>query len=494
VVGGAVWVWGVNYNGGIGCRACDGRAGPVRLPGLERVTSLSAFGAHVLAMRDDGAVYSWGGNTRGQLGDGTLIDRDYPVVVLRERGEGTVAANNWFLDLVPALPTQIAADDVPNFLVVASTAANAVVADIRYRAQDVGSSASTFVFAMAPVTAIRGAAKDLDPRFRWKARDARGKAGEIQCGLAQLNALGQLVAVSPDSLRAYVSGVLSAQGQAVNVLNAITPDVKGATFFVGYGPNGNAMLTNGTTRGVVSVPGDVSCKPQSPQTGWWYNAAEGGRGFAIEARGNRLFFAAFHYDAQGRATWNFAGGPTSLDGSLFTGDFSMASGGQTLTGPYRAPGFASAGTMTMAFSDATHGTLVWPGGNTPVERLPFVQNGLTAPPQPGVPEAGWWWNPSESGRGFFLEWQNGWFHIAAFLYDTTGHPVWYLSAYPSPDPLRITGSWWLLANGQAPGAPYRPATRIDENVAPVDIQFSSSTTATMTLPGGTRIPLQRMAF
>lgn len=492
---GSVYAWGVNYNGGIGCRGCDGRAGPVRIAGVERVASLSAFASHVLAMRDDGAVYAWGGNALGHLGDGTLIDRDHPVVVLHEGGTGSVAANDWFLDLVPAAPTQIAADDVPSFLVVASTVASKVVADIKYRAQDVGTTASTFVFAMAPVTAVRGASvKNADPRFAWKARDAAGKAGEVQCALAQLNSQGQLVAVSAASLQAYVTGVLSAQGQAVNILNAITPDVKGATFFVGYGPDGNAMLTNGTTRGVVTVAGDVSCKPQSPQTGWWYNAAEGGRGFAIETRGNRLFFAAFHYDAQGRATWNFAGGVTSLDGSLFTSDFSMATGGQTLTGPYRVPAFTSAGAMTMVFSDATHGTLLWPGGTTAMERLPFVQDGLIAPAQPGVPEAGWWWNPAESGRGFFIEWQNGFFQVAAFIYDATGHPVWYFGAYPSPDPMRMTGHWVLLGNGQAPSAPYRAPTQIDPNVAPLDIRFSSRTTATLTLPGGGTVPLQRMPF
>jgi alpha-tubulin suppressor-like RCC1 family protein len=52
LAGGSVWVWGVNYNGGIGCRGCDGRAGPTRLAGLDRIASVSLFGTHVLAMRD----------------------------------------------------------------------------------------------------------------------------------------------------------------------------------------------------------------------------------------------------------------------------------------------------------------------------------------------------------------------------------------------------------------------------------------------------------
>jgi hypothetical protein len=234
--------------------------------------------------------------------------------------------------------------------------------------------------------------------------------------------------------------------------------------------------------------------PQAPQTGWWYNPAEGGRGFSIEARGNRLFMAAFHYDASGRATWNFAGGSTSLDGSLFTSDFLGASGGQTLTGPYRLPGLSTVGPVTLAFSDDTHGTMFWPGGSTPIERQPFVPSGLTADPQPNLPESGWWWNPQESGRGFFIEWQNGYVDLAGYMYDEAGNPTWYITVVPTPNPLAIAANWWTFSGGQAMGGPYRPATRTSDNAGSVAVEFSSPTTATMTLPDGRRIPLVRQAF
>src|SRR6185312_15758130 len=115
----------------------------------------------------------------------------------------------------------------------ASRQANNLVADIRYRAQDVGGTSSTFVFALAPVTSVRGA-KAADERIRVKARKSgeAQKADPVQCALAQLNATGQLVAVSAASLQAYVSGVLSAQGQSVNILNTTNPNVAGATFYV----------------------------------------------------------------------------------------------------------------------------------------------------------------------------------------------------------------------------------------------------------------------
>ena len=493
LAGGKVWAWGTNYNGGIGCPGCDGRLVPLQLPGVDRISKISAFQFHVLALRDDGTVLSWGGGKLGQLGDGTLVDRETPVMVLHEGGTGSLAGNDWFLDLDPARPKDIPADRIPVFLVLASSAANGIVADIHYRPQDVGSSASTFVFALAPATVVRGAVAK-DARFSWKARGAP-KDAPVPCALAQLNASGQLVAVSAASLQAYVSGVLSAQGQSVNILNSVNSgNVAGATFYVGYGPNGNAMLINGTTKSVVSVPGNVSCRPQAPQAGWWYNAAEGGRGYSIEARGNRLFFAAFHYDQSGRATWNFAGGATSLDGSLFTSDFLGASGGQTLTGPYRLPGLTPAGAITLAFSDATHGTMAWPGGTVAIERQAFVPGGLTAPAQANLPESGWWWNPQESGRGFFIEWQNGYADLAGYMYDDAGNPTWYISVVATPNPMLFSGNWWSFAGGQSMGGPYRPATRTNDNVGPVTLEFSGPATATMTLPGGRRIALVRQAF
>jgi len=492
--GGGVWMWGANYNGQVGDGTGQEQQSPVRLAGVSGATRISVGGGHTLVQLNDGSVLAWGINEYGQVGDGTLAVRPTPVVVVREGGAGSIVGNDWFLDLLPAVATTISPDRTPVFLAVARAVSADVAADIRFRAQDVGSTASVFVFALAPTTMVQGAALAKDARFNWKAQGGP-KDSHVQCALAQLNSQGQLVAVSAQSLQAYVTGVLSAQGQSVSILNSVpAANVSGATFFVGYGPNGNAMLVNGTTRGMVSVPGTVTCRPSAPQTGWWFNPAEGGRGFSIEARGNRLFFAAFHYEPDGRATWNFAGGPTSLDGSLFTADFLAASGGQSLTGPYQLPSLANAGTVTFAFSDATHGTLAWPGGTVAIERQASVPNGLTLPPQPGLPEGGWWWNPQESGRGFFIEWQGGSVNIAGYMYDEQGRPTWYIAVVPTPDPLRITGNWWTYANGQAMGQPYRPATRTSDNAGALDVQFTSATTATMTLPDGRPINLVRQAF
>ena len=494
---GSAWCWGANAEGQLGTGGTENSLVPVPVPGLgDGVADIAAGRLHTCARTTAGIVFCWGHNNAGAAGDSTFAHRGAPAVVVREGGGGTIAGNDWFFDLRPGVAKAVPADKVPAYLVDATgnvvTTVVEVDARLQFRPQDVGTSSATFVFALAPASVVQGAA--AEDRLQWKA--AGTKSSHVACALAQLNAQGQLVAVSAASLHAYASGVLSAQGQSVRVIDAIpASSIAGATFFVGYGADGSAMLVNGTTRSVVSVPGSVSCRPQPPQTGWWWNPAEGGRGFTIEVKGNLLFMAAFHYDNEGRATWNYAGGPMALDGSMFTSGFLRASGGQTLTGPYAGgPTSATTGPITLAFSDATHGTMIWPGGATPIERLPFVPNGLTTPVPAGVPEAGWWWNSQESGRGFFVEWQNNNAHIAGYMYDAAGNPTWYLSRDPWTDPLRYSGRWQSFGNGQAPTGPYRPAQALNENVGPLTIEFSARDRGTLTLPDGRRIPLERQPF
>jgi hypothetical protein len=263
---------------------------------------------------------------------------------------------------------------------------------------------------------------------------------------------------------------------------------------VGYGANGSTMIDTGLNRSAVTVPGSVTCQPQGPQTGWWWNPLEGGRGFSIEAQGNHLFFAAFHYDASGRATWNVSPGVTSLDGSYFASDLYSVSGGQSLGGAYKPANAVKAGAITLLFTDASHGTMTWPGGSVPIERMNLVPGGLDAAPRSNQPENGWWWNPQESGRGFFIEWQGDWADLAGYMYDDAGNPVWYISVFQTPDIRKFNGAWWSFANGQSMSGTYHAPTQTSSNVAPVTVTFSAPDTAVMTLPNGRTTTLVRQRF
>ena len=98
---GSVYSWGNNTNGQLGI----GMAGPqppddkpsdqglpVRVLNstensfLANIVGLAGGGQHSLALATDGSVYSWGNNTNGQLGDGTLTSRSLPALVLNSAG------------------------------------------------------------------------------------------------------------------------------------------------------------------------------------------------------------------------------------------------------------------------------------------------------------------------------------------------------------------------------------------------------------------------
>jgi len=394
------------------------------------------------------------------------------------------------------------AEATPVFPMTVNSQIGAVVsnatAQVQPRPQDEGITASVFSFFVAPSTKVLNAATEKGARLAVRPDGAEKAGASVECVLAQLNSSGQLQAVSAANLQAYVTGVLSGQGQTINMLNnVLTANVAGTALYVGYGQNALNMLTAGLNQRAVTIPGEISCDPKAPKTGWWWNPVEGGRGYSIEVAGNHIFFASYLYDVSGRATWYVGSGNTSLDGSLFTGSLDAYSRGQTLGGSYQIPSAAvSAGSLTLAFADASNGTMIWPGGTVPIQRFNIVPNGTTLDPNANQPESGWWWNPEESGRGYFLEWQGGELFMAGYMYNGSGDPIWYLSTNttPSTNLRSYSGNWWRYGNGQTLAGTYKPATRLDDNVAPVTIEFSGAENAIMTLPGGRTTNIRRFRF
>jgi alpha-tubulin suppressor-like RCC1 family protein len=79
--GGSLWCWGTNDAGQLGHGSTIDRLLPAPVsigPVLELATG--AVSGHQCARKADGSVLCWGSNARGQLGDGTTVDRSTPVV------------------------------------------------------------------------------------------------------------------------------------------------------------------------------------------------------------------------------------------------------------------------------------------------------------------------------------------------------------------------------------------------------------------------------
>lgn len=50
------------------------------------IVDIAAGDSHRLALKSDGTVYAWGLNNEGQIGDGTGVDRTFPVLVRNSDG------------------------------------------------------------------------------------------------------------------------------------------------------------------------------------------------------------------------------------------------------------------------------------------------------------------------------------------------------------------------------------------------------------------------
>lgn len=73
--------WGGNTLGQLGDGTTTNKFTPVEIPGLGRLVSIAAGLFHTLAVKDDGTVWAWGDNRFGQLGDGTTSNKSTPVQV-----------------------------------------------------------------------------------------------------------------------------------------------------------------------------------------------------------------------------------------------------------------------------------------------------------------------------------------------------------------------------------------------------------------------------
>jgi alpha-tubulin suppressor-like RCC1 family protein len=91
---GTVLCWGANCAGDLGDGSGAQSAAPVQVKGVDGVGFLtnlvdlvsggspaSSACDHTCALRNDGAVFCWGANSNGQLGDGSSTDRSTPVEV-----------------------------------------------------------------------------------------------------------------------------------------------------------------------------------------------------------------------------------------------------------------------------------------------------------------------------------------------------------------------------------------------------------------------------
>jgi hypothetical protein len=80
---GTIWSWGANGHGQLGIGEVNSRkTTPSQVIGITNATDISAGGNHSMALLEDGTVRAWGLNSSGQLGEGIWgSPRMIPVIV-----------------------------------------------------------------------------------------------------------------------------------------------------------------------------------------------------------------------------------------------------------------------------------------------------------------------------------------------------------------------------------------------------------------------------
>lgn len=224
----------------------------------------------------------------------------------------------------------------------------------------------------------------------------------------------------------------------------------------------------------------------NPLGGLWSIDAERngqpGRGFVIESRNGVLVMTVFAYDASGNSTFYQSAGAST--NNTFSGTLDFFSGGTSFGATFSpATRAGSAGQVAVSFSDATHGTITFPG------ELPqaFSKFDWASPASANgfSPARGLWGIDAEMngqpGRGFTIEAQGDTFVMTVFGYSDNGRGDFYQAVGPLAGQ-SFSGTLETFRNGTSFGAPWTPATSAGSRGG-VTLRFSDATHGTITLPG-----------
>jgi hypothetical protein len=108
--------------------------------------------------------------------------------------------------------------------------------------------------------------------------------------------------------------------------------------------------------------------------GWWYDPGLDGMGVFIEAQGNGLFMAWYHYREGGSSRWWTSGGYFPNGSATYTGDFFEWTDGQCIACPsYKEAQFipGSQHPVSIHFFGDSQAALTWNGGTLNLERFSF---------------------------------------------------------------------------------------------------------------------------
>jgi alpha-tubulin suppressor-like RCC1 family protein len=129
---GSARCYGLSFNGS------SGRDFTFVSPILEVSIGSFSYGTTYFRLAD-GTIRAIGANKRGQIGDGTYVEKSTPVLVVNDTANGP-------LDLIPEVPNNISAKDMPPYWLQV-TQTNEVATAITYNSEDLNKEGSVYITA-----------------------------------------------------------------------------------------------------------------------------------------------------------------------------------------------------------------------------------------------------------------------------------------------------------------------------------------------------------
>lgn len=227
---GTVWSWGANWNGQLGDGSTADRSTPAQVPGLANVVAIGAGQHQSFAVTRDGAVWAWGWNYYGQLGDGTYSLRTTPTLVVNASIDGP-------LDLLPAVANEIPADKLPAFYLAAAKSGELAATRLSVTLKGGTETRTTHSTRNVYVAANAGAGGSLS----WFQLDSGGSWSNLAWPMAEFMT-GVSLASRTDSV-------------VVEILDGVdVSSLVGSHIYVGYGTDADEMLAAGRYRDIYQVP------------------------------------------------------------------------------------------------------------------------------------------------------------------------------------------------------------------------------------------------
>jgi alpha-tubulin suppressor-like RCC1 family protein len=221
---GTVWTWGENDRGQIGDGTTIDRHEPVHVAGVDRVVAVGAGQAFTVVLRDDGTVWAWGLNRDGELGDGTGTDRATPAPVPGVSQVTAIAVAGYHVLALRADGTVRAWGYNVNGQTGDGTSGNDEMTPVTVSGLPAVTSVATGVYASFAVTASGTA-------YGWGANFE----GELGDGTTVQRTV-------PTQITALGSSVQAISGGQNHTLALLTDGTVRA-----WGRNSNGQLGNGTT-------------------------------------------------------------------------------------------------------------------------------------------------------------------------------------------------------------------------------------------------------